>query len=50
MTRSVEQFTNIDITSKTETYILSESVELYAQIGMMKMIMMQLKTAECQNL
>ena len=35
MSGSVELFTNIDITSKTETYIMSESVELCAQIDMM---------------
>ena len=48
MTGSVELFTNIDITSKTETYILSEYVELCAQIDMM-IIMMQLDIAECQD-
>ena len=50
MSGSVELFTHIDIRSKTETYIMSESVELCAQIGMAMMNMMQLKTAECQNL
>ena len=51
MTRSVELFAYIDITSKTETYIVSESVELCAQIDMM-MIMMPMKMMmvddECQ--
>ena len=46
MSGSVELFTNIDITSKTETYIMSEYVELCAQIGMVMMNMMQFKTAE----
>ena len=50
MSGSVELFTNMDITSKTGTYRMSESVELCAQIDMVMMNMMQLKTAECQNL
>ena len=50
MSGSVELFTNIDITSKTGTYRMSESVELSAQIGMVMMNMMQHKTAECQHL
>ena len=33
MSGSVEQFTNIDITSMTETYRMSESVELITNIG-----------------
>ena len=32
MSGSVEPFTHIDITSKTETYIMSESVELFTNI------------------
>ena len=49
MTGSVELFTNIDITSKTETYIMSESVELCAQIGMRMIMLMPFKIAECQD-
>ena len=44
MSGSVELFTNIDITSKTETYIMSESEEL------LMMISMQHRSAECQDL
>ena len=50
MSGSVELFTNIDITSKTRTDMMSESVELCAQIDMVTMNMMRLNTAECQNL
>ena len=50
MSGSVELFTNMDITSKIETYRMSEDVELCAHIDMMMMIMMQLKTAESQHL
>ena len=32
MSGSVELFTNIDITSKTETYIMSESVEPFTNM------------------
>ena len=50
MSGSVELFANMDITSKTRTDIMSEYVELYTNIDMVMMNMMQLKTAECQNL
>ena len=49
MSGSVERFTTIDITSKTETYIMSESVEQCAQIDMRMMMLMPFKTAECQD-
>ena len=50
MSGSVELFTNIDITSKTRTDIMSQYVELCINIGMGMMSMRQLKTAECQNM
>jgi len=40
----------IVITSKTGTYRMSEYVDLCTNIDMGMMSMMQLKTAECQNL
>ena len=49
MSGSVKLFTKVGITSKTETYIMPEYVELCALIDMM-MVMMQLKTAECQSM
>ena len=50
MSGSVELFANIDIASKARTDIMSEYVELCAQIGIVMMNMMQLKTGEWQNL